>query len=76
MEPDQWVKDPDPVKEWDPVEAVAAKVVVKARHRVRVRAEPPAEAAAWVAAWVAAWEVVEAGDKAKGADVASLKAKK
>lgn len=76
MEPDQWVKDPDPVKEWDPVEAVAAKVVVKARSRVRIRAEPPAEAAAWVAAW----EVVEAGDKvrgaAKGADVASLKAKK
>jgi hypothetical protein len=72
MEPDQWVKDPDPVKEWDPVEAVAAKVVVKARPRVRIRAEPPAE--------VAAWEVVEAGDKvrgaAKGADVASLKAKK
>lgn len=72
MEPDQWVKDPGPAKEWDPVEAVAAKVVVKARPRVRIRAEPPAEAAAWVAAW----EVVEAGDKAKGADVASLKAKK
>lgn len=76
MEPDQWVKDPDPVKEWDPVEAVAAKVVVKARPRVRVRAEPPAEAAAWVAAW----EVVEAGDKVRvaawAADVASLKAKK
>lgn len=72
MEPDQWVKDPDPVKEWDPVEAVAAKVVVKARPRVRVRAEPPVEAAAWVAAW----EVEAVVDRVKVVDVASLKAKK
>jgi len=76
MEPDQWVKDPDPVKEWDPVEAVVAKVVVKARPRVRVRAEPPVEAAAWVAG-----KAVEAvGDRVKVAawiaDVVSLKAKK
>lgn len=72
MEPDQWVKDPDMVKEWDPVEAVAAKVVVKARPRVRIRAEPPAEAAAWVAAW----EVEAVVDRVKVVDVASLKAKK
>lgn len=38
MEPDQWVKAPDPVKEWDPAEAAAAKTVKEVGDRGRVAA--------------------------------------
>lgn len=35
MEPVQWGKAPNPVKEWDPVEVVVAQAVTRDKQRVR-----------------------------------------